>query len=62
MAYFSPLQYRCSQVMNAVGSVVLEGLRQEHLMETAASVGTFLLEELLKLQHKHEYIGGCDPV
>ncbi|XP_045121103.1 5-phosphohydroxy-L-lysine phospho-lyase-like isoform X1 [Portunus trituberculatus] len=50
-------EYRCSQVMNAVGSVVLEGLRQEHLMETAASVGTFLLEELLKLQHKHEYIG-----
>ena len=43
--------------MDAVGCVVLEGLRQNHLMEAATTVGNFLLEELIKLQHKHEYLG-----
>lgn len=50
-------EYRCSQVVDAVGCVVLEVLRQENLMASAASVGSFLLELLAKLQEKHEYIG-----
>ncbi|KAG0713984.1 5-phosphohydroxy-L-lysine phospho-lyase [Chionoecetes opilio] len=50
-------EYRCTQVMDAVGSVVLEGLRRDNLMEAATSVGKFLLEELVKLQHKHDYLG-----
>lgn len=50
-------EYRCTQVMDAVGSVVLEGLKHDNLMEAAARVGKFLLDELIKLQHKHEYLG-----
>lgn len=52
------LQYQCTQVMDAVGCVVLDVLQQEHLMASAASVGGFLKELLIKLQQKHEYIGG----
>lgn len=41
--------------------MVLDVLQQEHLVASAASVGSYLLELLTKLQHKHEYIGGSRP-
>lgn len=44
-------------MMDAVGCAVLEVLQEEHLMSAAMSVGTFLREQLMLLQHKHDYIG-----
>ncbi|KAK7067016.1 hypothetical protein SK128_027331 [Halocaridina rubra] len=43
--------------MDAVGCAVLDIIQREQLMNSAASVGDFLKEQLLLLKKKHEYIG-----
>ncbi|XP_064107007.1 5-phosphohydroxy-L-lysine phospho-lyase-like isoform X2 [Macrobrachium nipponense] len=50
-------EYQCTTAMDAIGCAVLDITEQNQLMNMAASVGEFLLDQLNNLKKKYEYIG-----
>ena len=43
--------------MDTIGCAVLDVMERSQLMNMAANVGSFLLDQLNILKKKHEYIG-----